>query len=294
MSTAAAVMLETVVRPSPFGVAFRDVATGTRVSDGLSVSLAGPGGREVPLAVNRSGVWFASRLPGIGDDQLAMTADWSTLARDYTLEVRDTLGRFLPLSLAASLPSRGLYSWPDWPTLPRPPLLPLVDELPNGAIADGWLPLFSAPSRNLPAPMAELRAQLADRDTGSPAAWTLVTAAYDNRVRSIGMAGADGQVVLFFPYPPLPQPSIATSPPAITDYRWPIALTAYTQGLQPAETPDLAAALAQLAHPATLYAATTEPPEPLPPQLLSLGRALTVRTTVTPDGPTSALLLASD
>ncbi len=240
----------------------------------------------MPLSVNRSGIWFASRLPGIADGELAGTADWSTLARDYTLEVRDTGGRFLPLSVATSLPVHGLYSWPDWPTLPRPPLIPLVDDRPNGPIAFGWLPLFSVATRTSPAPTAELRAQLVDHDTGAPAAWALVTAAYDNRVRAIGMAGADGQLVLLFAYPPLPQPSIATSPPAITDYRWPITLAAYRQALPADRPPDLAQAMAQLAHPATLFANATDP---IGPQLLSLGRPLTVRT-----GSASTLMLGHD
>ena len=290
MSTAAAIVLETpilleaVVRPSPFGVQFRDVATGERIAEGLSVTLTGASGRGVPLSINRSRIWFASRLPGIGDGELADTADWSTLARDYTLDVRDPAGRFLPLSVATSLPVRGLYSWPDWPTLPRPPLRPLVDDLPNGPIAGGWLPLFSAAARNSPAPLAELRAQLVDRDTGAPAAWALVTASYDNRVRAIGMAGADGQLVLYFAYPPLPQPSIATSPPAITDYRWPIALAAYGTALPADRPPDLAQAMAQLSHPATLFANATDP---LGPQLMSLGKPLTIRTE-----STSTLMLA--
>lgn len=285
MSTATAVLLETVVRPSPFGVAFRDVATGERVSEGLSVTLT-RNGRAVPLLVNRSGIWFAPRLPGLSDQAFAESHDWSTLARDYTLEVRDTFGRFLPLSVTVSLPHRGLYSWPDWPTLPRPPLVPLVDDPPAGPVASGWLPLFSAATRTAPAPMAEVRAQLVDRGTSAPAAWTLVTASYGNRMRALGMSGADGQLALFFPYPPLPQPSIATSPPAITDYRWPITLTAYRQPLPADRPPDLAALTAQLEHPATLYADNADP---LPPQLLSLGRPLTVRT-----ANSSALLLGSD
>jgi hypothetical protein len=284
MSTAA-VLLETVVRPSPFGVAFRDAATGERVSEGLSVTLT-RNGRPARLAVNRSGIWFAPRVPGLSDQTLADTDDWATLARDYTLEVRDTFGRFLPLRVTASLPQRGLYSWPDWPTLPRPPLIPLVVDPPAGPVASGWLPLFSAATRTAPAPMAEVRAQLIDRATGAPAAWTLVTASYGARVRALGMSGADGQLALFFPYPPLPQPSIATSPPAITDYRWPIALAAYRQTLPADRPPDLAALTAQLAHPVTLFA---DDSDPLPPQLLSLGRPLTVRT-----ANSSALLLGSD
>ena len=294
MSTAAATILERITLPAPFGVVFRDVATGTRVDEGLAVTLTGVGGRSVPVAVNRSGVWFARRLPGVADAVLSETADWAALQRDYRLEVRDTLGRFLPLAVTVRLPHRGLYAWPDWPTLPRPPLMPLDDVSPNGAIADGWLPLFSAATRSAPAPMAEVRATLLDRASGDPAAWALLTASYDGRTRGLGVAGADGQVALFFPYPPLPQPGVANSPPAITDYRWPLTLAAYTQALPPRTTPDLAALTAQLAHPATLYAATTEPPEPLPAQALSLGRALTVRTTATPDGPTSALFLGTD
>jgi hypothetical protein len=142
--------------------------------------------------------------------------------------------------------------------------------------------------------MAEIRAQLIDRATGAPAAWTLVTASHESVTRAIGMADAQGRIALFFAYPPQPRPSIATSPPAITDYRWPVTLTAFRRAMPTATTPDLATSMAQLAHPATLYAATTDPLQPLPSQLLSLGRPLTVRTTATPDGPTSALILGTD
>jgi hypothetical protein len=294
MSTAAATILERITLPAPFGVVFRDIATGMRVDEGLAVTLTGAGGRSVPVAVNRSGVWFARNLPGVADAVLSDTADWTTLGRDYRLEVRDTLGRFLPLAVTVRLPHRGLYAWPGWSALPRPLLMPLVDVPPNGTIADGWLPLFSAATRSIPAPMAEVRATLVDRTRGDPAAWALVTASHDGRTRGLGMAGADGQIALFFPYPPLPQPGVADSPPAITDYRWPLTLAAYTQALPPGATPDLAALAAQLTHPATLYAATTEPPEALPAQAVSLGRALTLRTTATPGGPTSALFLGTD
>ena len=81
-------------------------------------------------------------------------------------------------------------------------------------------------------------------------------------------------MVLFFAYPERLRPSLATSPPAITDFRWSFELTAYWNGLDPNSTPEFGQVMAQLAHPRTLFEATVSPPQPLPAHLLSFGRPL--------------------
>lgn len=296
--TPAHTLLESVVRPAPIGLRFRDVATGLPVRDGLSVTVTPTRrpARRIVLDRNGSGVWFAHRFPGINDEQLGTTEDWTSLAQPCRIEVADALGRFLPLVLDMDLPVRGLADWPNWGSLPQPPLAPLTEtdtgvSPPASAVSPDALPLFSAPGRMAPAPLAEVRAQLAFRDTGAPAAWSLLTVAHGGRVRGIGQADDKGSVVVWFPYPERPRPSLATSPPAVTDFRWSLDMVAYSKALPADVLPEFGVVMDQLTRPRDLFASTTSPPELLPSQLMSFGRPLTLRTAETADGPTSLLMM---
>jgi len=288
-------ILERLTLPAPFGILFWDVATGAPIADELDVTLTlvSRPALTTRLIANRVGVWFAPKLPGKSDAELAETADWTALERTYRIAVADRLGRFLPLTLEAELPARGLYEWPGWSGVPQAPLAPLLDGQSPPNLSPSRVPLFSSPSRSVAGPLAQLRCQLADAATGGPAAWALVTAEYDGATRGIGLADADGRATILFPYPERPRPSLPTSPPAITDFRWEFDIAAYYDpppGPAPA-APDLAALMAQLAHPCDLFASTLSPPELLGPQLLSFGRPLVLRTGNTPDGPSSSLYL---
>lgn len=286
-------ILERVVRPAPIGIRFRDVATGGYVGEGLRVtvtSVRNPA-RRATLEVNGKAVWYAHRFPGFSDAALG-GSDWEALQQPCLVEVEDLRGRFLPLRILLDLPHRGLVDWPGWSALPQDLLAPLANDASPPAISPETLLLFSSAARMAPAPLAEVRCQLR-RDDGGPAAWALLTASHAGSVRAIGQADAEGRAVLFFAYPERPRPSLATSPPAITDFRWSIELTAWWNGLDPAEPPEFAALMAQLDHPRTLFASTVSPPEPLPSQLLSFGRSLVLRTGSTPDGPSSSLLMAA-
>lgn len=287
-------ILERVVRPAPIGLRFRDVATGVFVGEGLRVTVtsARNPARRATLDVNGSGVWYAHRFPGFSDAVLASTPDWDTLQQPCLVEVDDPSGRFLPLRVEIDLPHRGLVDWPGWSSLPQDLLAPLANNESPPAISPEALPLFSSAARSAPAPLAEMRCQLL-RDDGGPAAWALLTASHAGTVRAIGQADGEGRAVLFFAYPERPRPSLATSPPAITDFRWSIELAAYWNDLDPARPPEFADLMAQLDHPRTLYASTVSPPEPLPSQLLSFGRSLVLRTDSTPDGPSSCLVMAA-
>jgi hypothetical protein len=287
-------ILERITRPAPFGIVFWDFATGAPVGDGLEVTLTLLSRPELttPLTPNRSGVWFAPRLPGRTDSELDSTADWSALLRLYRIEVVDSARRFLPLRLDAELPVGGLYEWPDWGDFPQAPLRPLSDGLSPPHISPGRIPLFSAPERQVAGPLAEVRCELLDWATGLPAAWALVTASHGGVVRGLGLADAMGRTTLLFPFPERDRPSL-TSPPAITDFRWSLEIAAYydpAPGPVP-DVPDLAAILAQLETPCDLFASTQSPPEPLGEQLLNFGRPLVMRTGDTPDGPSSSLIL---
>lgn len=287
-------ILERVVRPAPIGLRFRDVATGLPVGEGLRVTVTSQRNpaRHATLDVNGKGIWYAHRFPGFSDEALASAADWTTLSQPCLVEVEDPAGRFLPLSVLLDLPVRGIADWPGWAALPQAPLAPWLDDSSPPAVLADALPLFSSAGRMSPAPLAEIRCQLS-RDDGGPAAWALLTASHGGTVRAIGQADAEGRAVLFFAYPERPRPSLATSPPAVTDFRWSIELAAYWDGLDPAVTPELGALMAQLDHPRDLFASTVSPPDLLPSQLLSFGRPLVLRTETTPDGPSSTLVMAA-
>ncbi|HEX9945972.1 MAG TPA: hypothetical protein VGA98_00370 [Allosphingosinicella sp.] len=287
-------VLERITRPAPFGIMFWDFARGEPIRDGLEVSLTllTRPAQTTSLIPNRNGVWVAARLPGRTDSELAAAADWSTLRRPYRIEVADTARRFLPLRLEAELPTAGLYEWPAWGDFPQEPLRPLSDGLSPPHVSPGRIPLFSAPERTVAGPLAEVRCELLDAATGLPAPWALVTASHGGIVRGLGLADSMGRATLYFAYPERERPSLS-SPPAITDFRWPLTFAAYYDppaGPTP-DVPDLAAILGQLDHPCDLLDSTLSPPEPLGPRLLSFGRALVLRTANTPDGPSSSLIL---
>jgi len=289
--------LERISLPAPLGLVFWDIATATKIADGLAVSVGLQDRPETArrLTVNRNGVWFATALPGRSAHELA-TGDWNALRQTYRIEVLDTFGRFLPLAFDAELPARGLYEWPGWTTSPLLPLAPLgVDESPP-RISPQRIPLFSAPGRTAPPAVADVRCQLSLAESGEPAAWALVTIAHAGATRGIGLADREGRAAIFFAYPERPRPTLATSPPAITDFRWALEVEAFYDPPSPAakDVPDLADVIAQLAHPRDPLDSTISPPEVLPSQLLTFGRPLVLRTSQTPEGSSSVLFLGPD
>ena len=177
-------ILERLTLPAPFGIMFWDFVTGTPVADGLAVTLtqASRPALTTSLIANRAGVWIAPKLPGRADWELAATADWTTLERTYRIAVADRFDRFLPLTIEAELPVRGLYEWPHWSGLPQPPLAPLIEGGSPPDPSPSRIPLFSAPTRKVAGPLAELRCQLIDLATGAAAPWALVAATHDGTV----------------------------------------------------------------------------------------------------------------
>ena len=290
-------LLERVSLPAPFGVVFWDFATQTAVADGLDVSIALAGRPQTArgLIVNRNSVWLAPALPGRSANELA-TGDWNAIRRTYRVEVVDRSGRFLPFAFDAELPSRGLYEWPGWNASPPLPLAPLGAEDSPPQISPKRIPLFSSPARAAPPSTAEVRCELVDAATGSPAAWAVVTVSCDDVTRGIGLADRDGRAAIHFPYPERPRPSLATSPPAITDFRWPLDVAVFYHPVDgvPPEAPNLADVMAQLGHQRDPLDSALSPPQVLPPQLLTFGRPLTLRTSQTPDGSSSVLFLGPD
>ena len=118
----------------------------------------------------------------------------------YAVRIIDLRGRFLPAGFTAELPHLGIYPGAG-------SLAPL-----NGApIDDPGFPIFSASTRPTPPGFAAVRAQLIDEATGRAAAHAVVRidVAGDSW---FGVSGADGQVVILFPFPTFDPPP-ATGPP---------------------------------------------------------------------------------
>jgi len=287
-------IVERFVRPAPLGVMFWDLATAGAVREDLRVTVYPVGRPEARrhLFANHSGVWVAARLPGLGIAEFDASASPPS-QRAYTIEVEDNSKRFLPLAFDAMLPVDDLYGWPGWAALPAAPLAPLFDVLSPSDGVPARIPLFSAPARAAPGPAAAIHCQIMDLATERYSAWALLTASYAGRVCGIGMAVGEGRATLIFAYPDRPRPALATSPPAVTDFRWPIDIAVFSApvAVSPSGFPIMASLFAQLHHPRPVLASTLSPPELLPSQLLGVGRPLTLRTSKTPDGPSSSLFL---
>ncbi len=294
------VVLESVQRNAALGLRFWDTAAATSSIDGLEVDVfprARPGSRTRAL-VNRSGVYVALGIAGLREFEFSDAPDpWAGALRPYRVEVRDPLGRFLPLAFDADLPQLGLYTWrEDWFSPPRVVSLPGQPGSPPQFLIER-IPLFSAPQRPLPEPLAVVYAQLREAGTERAAAWALASASIDGEVRGLGLADGEGRIAVMFPYPEPPRVTLSSPPTAHNDFHWQVALQAYYQAGSPpqaaAAIPDLGAVLAQLDAPRELLGSTLSPPAPLPELPLEYRVPLSARTGATPAGPSSFLFVST-
>lgn len=277
-------VIEQLTRNAALGVRFWDTAEGTSAIDGLDVSVfprANPRVR-VKAEVNRSGVYVAHRVPGMRTfefDEAAPDALWATATLPYRVEVRDPLGRFLPIAFDAELPVRGLFTWlAPWLSPPQPIVLPGDVGSPPQLLLER-VPLFSTPSRPVPEPLAVVHAHLRELGTQRDAAWSLLGVSIDGETRGLGLADARGRVAVLFPYPEPPRMSLASPPEARNDFTWQVDLTAFwSPGSPPRPVPkiaDLGDVFASLATPCTVIESITSPGMPL---RLTYRQALTART----------------
>lgn len=272
-------VLETVTHVAPFGTRFIDAVTKLPVTDGLQVTAYANLQPQLRLnvPVNASGTFVVHAGPGLrpflfgaGDDEF-----WTAIADadkiDYTFEVRDRLGRFLPQSFTVKLPHRGLFT----PACLRPPA---ASNPVQG------VPLYSTSARPLPPGMLVLRAQLWDSTAKRAAAYAVVEALEGtvnggnvftpkpNALPFRGVSDERGGLAIYLPVPQ-PDPLI----PAIDRRKWSFQLTATYN--PPAdrfpEYPDLCAVLAQN-HLAALVSAA--PDVPLAPITVELGHETIVKT----------------
>jgi hypothetical protein len=245
MSTQVVVM-DDITLVAPFGVRFWDVAGLSPAGNALTVVAYPVAFPELLSTANvgPSGVYSFSGLPGLrqfengtGDDSF-----WAAnpAGFPYVIEVSDPLERYLPFQFSVLLPVRGLYG------LLSSPVFPWLTPDPS------WLPIFSAPSRDLPQPSATIRAQLQDDNTGGPAAWAMVTAQFSGLSAVSGIADERGIVTLSLSYPE-PQNSPFGSPMGsgslnLSEQSWPVTVAVFYSGSVTVTAPasvDLQAVLQQ-------------------------------------------------
>lgn len=307
-----AALRDIVQRNVALGLRFWDVAAATSLVDGLVVEVfpqANPHARRHALP-NPSAIYVAHALAGLRAFEGHETRDddpvdepWRAaregsppLAAGYRIEVRDPRGRFLPIAFDADLPARGLLSWlAPWLSPPQPIALPGASPSSPQVLLDR-IPLFSAPSRPTPEPLAVVRAQMREAVGGRVAAWALLGVEIDGDVVGLGLADREGRVAVHFPYPEPPRTPLSSPPEARSDFRWIVGLTAYASSssppVPPSEVPmipDLADVLAQLASPRAVIDGMVSP---VPPRRLEYRVPMTARTEGQPEADASWLLLS--
>jgi hypothetical protein len=196
------------------GVGFWDTLTNTLVDSGLEVT-AKRNNTEAGYTAfqNSHGLHVFHRLPGLstagGSD-----APPPAIKRRFMFEVRDLESRFLPFTFDADCPVDGLFV-PDCLQL-SPPL-------------HRYVSLYSAATRNAPAGVAVVRAELLDAVSGQPAAWAMVNGEIAGVEIARGLADQFGRLALYFAYP---EPLIL-SPPAVMPWHWPLRLHVFYSPVVP-------------------------------------------------------------
>ena len=302
---------ERVSRVTPFGVRFVDDQSGRVVASGLQVSAwptAEPSrARAVPL--NRTNVFYMLNVPGLRDFEFGAgdDASWAGLSRrvDFTLEVQDLEGRFLPFRFTAVLPARGLMRLAC-----GSPSTPVA--LPRDAEPDG-VPLFTAPARATTPGTVVVRADLWDAANHVPAAWAMLEARTPGaRLRGEppvrALADDRGRVALHFPLPDerdvdggsFDSPTSGAGAP-LAARTWTVEVESSYDRLPPVPPPptggvravnpipDLCAALNQA--PAHLWDRLGATPVPLTQVTLRFGQELSMKSSDAGAEPASILLL---
>jgi hypothetical protein len=190
-------LIEELTVVTPLGVRFWDPVTDAAVTDELAVT-AWPEnvpGQVRPARRTPAGIYAFQNLPGLhgvehpaGEGDAVDSPPSPPEARRFVVEVRDRLRRFLPAAFVVPLPYEGIY-----PTRPAP------GSPPPGAPPGFYL--FPAPARPPAAGLACVRGQLVDAATGAPGAHAVLEVRRNGGPARVGIADADGVVLVLFPYP---------------------------------------------------------------------------------------------
>jgi hypothetical protein len=294
-------VIERLTRVAPLGLRFWDPVTSTVIGSGLIVSAYLPSqpDQRFQADANRSGVYVFHHLPllqeienGSGDVDY-----WANLPHPlaFRIEVSDPGGRFLPLSFSVNLPHHGLYA-PDCKAI----LSLLLPNPYQDAAQSNLIPLFSAPTRIVPAGMAVVRSELHLFGSNQPVAWALIEVTPPGRAPVLGVSNNKGQVAVLFPYPE-PQQIGTGSPPgpgsppsgrrSLTDQFWQVKVQVFAEPGGPvtspvqspvsgtadlSDLPDLCQVLKQLESPPAQAWAALSPLIPLGDQTLEYGKELII------------------
>jgi hypothetical protein len=225
-------VIETVQRLTPLGLVFHDLLTDAAITDGLVVS-SRPSqrpGRYRPADRTPSGVHVVSGIPGLRDLEFPRPAPGeraevddlpSGFDVDVDVLVEDRLDRFLPTVLRIAAPSRGLATAADALAGCSALVWSVPDDLP--------LFLMSSPQRSIPPTTAVVRACLRHHVTMAPAAHAVLVVDAEGS-RSVGVADANGNVVVAFAYPSFAAATPPDSTPPgshgipTTDQNWTITV----------------------------------------------------------------------
>jgi hypothetical protein len=261
---AAPVILERLTRVTPLALSFWDRVAGATVGAGLSVTACPPDRpwEAVQASVNRTGIYLFHDLPGLREVEVgAGDAEfWNNppASRAFVVEVQDVLRRFQPFRLTLVAPVRGMLAWAAVSGSPPEP---------------ASVPLFSAPTRPVPAGLASIRAELFDPIRRQPAAWAVLQVRLAGQVLARGFADVAGRVLLMFAYP---EPDTTGHIP-LTKQVWSLELRAnYAPQAPIPPMPDLETTLTQ--PPATLWRDSART-LPLMGDALAFGRELILRST---------------
>jgi hypothetical protein len=252
--------IERLAHRNALGLRFRDAQTGERVSAGLSVRVVlDHTDRTFPAVPTPSGAFTVRTIPGLrrweirsvdanGVEEVAE----AVLVRPVPVrvEVRDQLHRYLPCLVNAILPVDGLIA----PDLGSPP------SSPPSTAQEVAVPLYSAPSRTVPAGVAVVRATLVQAADRQPAAYAALEVSREPGGAPVrGIADERGEIAVLFAYPPLPRqlgsPPGATTKRSLADTTWTVGLRAYLPRQAPGSLPEVDRLLDQ--RPAALTTTTS-------------------------------------
>jgi hypothetical protein len=209
-----------ITRVALLGCRFIDAATRQPVCEGLSVTLFPAKQPRLQAVAQRtsSGVYALHRVPGMGqmDVGLGDAAFWATakaMAKDHVVEVRDQLGRYLPMSWHTQLPTLGPFGTSSSPSgLPEP------------------VALYASHSCVAPPSLAVVRAHLRSRAAQDQPQLrhAMLTATCAGKQVGQGFANEDGQIALVFAYP---EPASAGHP--TKSFSWDLTFTLHPSVIPP-------------------------------------------------------------